>query len=189
MKLARLRHAKGALLLAVLLVFGGALAIVAITATAATAAVNHGQLVPDLARRDVPVVLDGEVRAHAQVGDRIFVGGDFQQVQLTDGSVITQPNIFAYDINTGILDPNFRPVVNNDVLSLETNNTGDGLYAGGRFTRWEVNGVATFPGRVAKLDADGAIDRNFVVGASAVVLDIAHVGNCLLYTSPSPRDS
>ena len=65
MKLARLRHAKGALLLAVLLVFGGALAIVAITATAATAAVNHGQLVPDLARRDVPVVLDGEVRAHA----------------------------------------------------------------------------------------------------------------------------
>ncbi len=177
MKLARLRHAKGALLLAVLLVFGGALAIVAITATAATAAVNHGQLVPDLARRDVPVVLDGEVRAHAQVGDRIFVGGDFQQVQLTDGSVITQPNIFAYDINTGILDPNFRPVVNNDVLSLETNNTGDGLYAGGRFTRWEVNGVATFPGRVAKLDADGAIDRNFVVGASAVVLDIAHVGN------------
>ena len=177
MKLARLRHAKGALLLAVLLVFGGALAIVAITATAATAAVNHGQLVPDLARRDVPVVLDGQVRAHAQVGDRIFVGGDFQQVQLTDGSVITQPNIFAYDINTGILDPNFRPVVNNDVLSLETNNTGDGLYAGGRFTRWEVNGVATFPGRVAKLDADGAIDRNFVVGASAVVLDIAHVGN------------
>ena len=43
-------------------------------------AADHGQLVEESPRRDVPVVLDGSVRAHAQIGDRIFVGGEFQQV-------------------------------------------------------------------------------------------------------------
>ena len=36
-------------------------------------AADHGQLVGEFPRRDVPVVLDGEVRAHVQIGDRICV--------------------------------------------------------------------------------------------------------------------
>ena len=96
-------------------------------------AAEHGQLVGEFPRRDVPVVLDGDVRAHAQIGDRIFVGGQFQQVQRPDGTIIDQPNIFAYDINTGLLDENFRPAVNNGVFALEVNPGGDALYAGGRF--------------------------------------------------------
>ena len=79
-------------------------------------AADHGRLVEESPRRDVPVVLDGSVRAHAQIGDRIFVGGEFQQVQRPDGTTITQPYIFAYDINTGLLDENFRPVVSNCLL-------------------------------------------------------------------------
>ena len=67
------------------------------------AADHGGQLVGEAPRRDVPVVLDGDVRAHAQIGDRIFVGGEFQQVQRPDGTTITQPYIFAYDINTCLL--------------------------------------------------------------------------------------
>ena len=67
-------------------------------------AVTHGQLVPESPNRNVPVVLDGQVNTHAQVGNRIFVGGDFQQVERPDGSVITQAHVFAYDINTGLLD-------------------------------------------------------------------------------------
>ena len=63
------------------------------------AADHGGQLVGEAPRRDVPVVLDGDVRAHAQIGDRIFVGGEFQQVQRPDGTTITQPNIFAYDLS------------------------------------------------------------------------------------------
>ena len=66
-------------------------------------AADHGQLVEERPRRDVPVVLDGAVRAHAQIGDRIFVGGDFDEVQRPDGTIITQPNIFAYNINTCLL--------------------------------------------------------------------------------------
>ena len=98
------RHRQTVLpMLALLAALAGVTAIVASFASDARAATNHGQLVPEAVRRDVPVVLDGEVRAHAQVGDRIFVGGDFQQVELIDGSVIDQAHIFAYDINTGCL--------------------------------------------------------------------------------------
>ena len=166
-------------MLALLAALAGVTAIVASFASDARAATNHGQLVPEAVRRDVPVVLDGEVRAHAQVGDRIFVGGDFQQVQLIDDSIIDQAYLFAYDINTGEIDQNFFPVLNNSVMALETNNTGDGLYVGGRFFRWEADGVTSFPGRVAKLDATGTLDRDFQVRSSAVVLDIAQVGNDL----------
>ena len=91
-------------------------------------AADHGQLVGEAPRRNLPIVLsreDGlppaEVRAHALIGDRIFVGGDFDEVQRPDGTIITQPNIFAYNINTGLVDENFRPVVNNAVLALEVN--------------------------------------------------------------------
>ena len=132
-------------------------------------AADHGQLVIESPRLNLPIVLDGEVRAHALVGDRIFVGGDFQQVQRPDGTTITQPNIFAYDINTGLVDENFRPAVNNSVWALEVNPRGDTLYAGGRFTTWDGAVVE----RVAKVDAFGNRDTSFQASASAGVLGLA----------------
>ena len=166
-------------MLALLLALGGMTAIVSSFANDARAAVNHGELVPELARRDLPVTVDGRVRAHAQVGDRIFVGGDFTQVSLPDGTIVDQAYIYAYDINTGAFDTNFRPVLNNEVEALETNDSGDGLYAGGRFTRWEEGTVRSFPLRVAKLEADGSLDRSFNGRASAVVNTLEHVGGYL----------
>ena len=132
-------------------------------------AANHGLLVVENPRLDVPVVLDGDVRAHAQIGNRIFVGGQFQQVQRPDGTTITQPNIFAYNINTGLLDENFRPVVNNGVFALEVNPGGDALYVGGRFMTWDGSAVE----RVAKLDAFGNRDTSFQATASAIVRGLA----------------
>ena len=136
---------------------------------APVAAADHGQLVEESPRRDVPIVLDGDVRAHALIGDRIFVGGDFQQVQRPDGTTITQPNIFAYNINTGLLDENFRPLVDNAVWALEVNPRGDALYAGGRFVTWDGSAVE----RVTKLDAFGNRDTSFQATASAIVRDLA----------------
>ncbi len=141
----------------------------------ASAQTNQGVVVPEEARRDLPVVLDGRVWAHAQVGDRIFVGGDFQQVELIDGTVIDQPYIFAYDIDTGVVDPNFRPVVNNVVRSLEAGDDGDTLYVGGRFFRWDDS----FPSRIARLDGEGNLDTSFQASASAQILDIDQVGDSL----------
>ena len=128
-------------------------------------AADHGQLVGESPRRNLPIVLDGEVRAHALIGDRIFVGGQFQQVQRPDGTTITQPNIFAYNINTGLLDENFRPAVNNGVFALEVNPRGDTLYVGGRFTTWDNS----FVNRVVKLDAFGNRDTSFQASALSLI--------------------
>ena len=145
------------------------LVLVAFVANNNADAANHTQLVTESPRRDVPVVLDGTVWAHAQVGDRIFVGGDFQQVQRPDGSIITQPHIFAYDIDTGLLDENFRPVLNNSVFDLQTNPAGNAVYVGGRFWKWDN----AFPSRIAKLSADGTLDTSFQGSANALVRSMA----------------
>ena len=55
--------------------FATVLALFAVSFTGITpvgAADHGGQLVVEDPRRDVPVVLDGSVRAHAQIGDRIL---------------------------------------------------------------------------------------------------------------------
>ncbi len=160
------------LTLAILMVTIGVVAFAA-TSRQADAAVTHGQLVGEVPRTDLPVVLDGAVRAHAQVGQRIFVAGDFQQVERPDGTVVDQAYIFAYDINTGAFDENFRPVVNNIIRDLEPTPAGDGLYVGGLFTNWD----AAFPIRIAKLDALGNLDTTFTASASAKVTGVAARGD------------
>lgn len=147
-----------------------AVVVVLLGSNRADAAVNHGgQVVPESVRRDIPVVLDGRVFAHAQVGNRIFVGGDFQQVELPDGTVVTQPFIFAYDINTGAFDTAFRPTVNKLIRDLQPTPNGDGVYVAGLFTNWD----GAFPLRLAKLDAQGNLDTGFVANASARVMSVA----------------
>ena len=154
-------------------VFGLFFLLVGTATIAGATGLNQGIIVPELARRDLPVVLDGSVFTHAQVGNRIFVGGDFDQVELIDGTVIDQANIFAYDINTGIVDPNFRPVLNNVVRTLETTQDGLGLYVGGAFTRWDNS----FPLRLAKLDRFGNLDTSFLPQVSARVQGLIELGD------------
>ena len=145
------------------------LVLVAFFANNAASAVNHGEVVTETPRDDLPVVLDGSVFAHEQIGDRIYVGGNFSQVQRPDGTVINQPYIFAYDINTGLLDESFRPVLSNAVNALEANPADDALYVGGRFSAW--NGASV--GRIVKLAADGTLDTSFQGSASALVRSLA----------------
>lgn len=155
------------------MLFGGAFIVTSGEKSAEAAGVAQGTIVPEAPRRDLPVILDGRALAHAKVGDRIFVGGDFTQVQQIDGTVIDQAFLFAYDINTGLVDPNFRPVLNKLVRTLEPTEAGDGLYVGGLFSRWDDS----FPLRVAKLDAQGNLITSFGPRASARVQSIVEVGN------------
>ena len=55
-------------------------------------AADHGQLVGEFPRRDVPVVLDGEVRAHALIGDRIFVCLLYTSPSPRDGLLSRMPS-------------------------------------------------------------------------------------------------
>ncbi|NNC79752.1 MAG: hypothetical protein HKN94_06315 [Acidimicrobiales bacterium] len=95
-------------------------------------------LPPDIPRKDLPKVLDGTTFDAAQVGDWIVVGGDFTRLRLQDGSEIDQVGVFAYNINTGALNPSFLPTLtrkNGDpaVLAVEPTANGTGVYLGGKF--------------------------------------------------------
>ena len=49
-----------------------ALFAVSLVGIAPVGAADHGQLVGETPRRNVPVVLDGDVRAHAQIGCLLY---------------------------------------------------------------------------------------------------------------------
>ena len=86
-----------------------------------------------------PQVLDGEVRAFAQVGTTIVVGGDFTTVSNAAGTVrVRRTNIFAFDARTGAI-ANWAPQLDAPVLALAPGD-GNSVYLGGAFQK--VNGTA-----------------------------------------------
>lgn len=84
---------------------------------------------------------DTEVRALAQVGGTMFVGGNFAQVDNYENSTSTaQPYLAAFEVATGRWIPGFRPALNGKVNALVALPTGQ-LAVGGEFTT--VNGTAS----------------------------------------------
>lgn len=131
--------------------------------------VPHVGLVPEIPRIDFPDVLDGNVYAVSEVGHWIVVGGDFQQVQLQDGTIITQPHLVAYDRDTGAFVPEFDPAPNNPVHAITEGLAGDEVFVGGQF-----NNIGGRPrSKLAKLSLpDGTVDATWIANVSAVVTDI-----------------
>ncbi|MBX7267904.1 hypothetical protein KIF24_18925 [Micromonospora sp. Llam7] len=87
-----------------------------------------------------PHARDGEVRAFAQVGAMVFVGGSFTQVrQATSAPWAGKRYLFAYDRSTGTISTRFLPVLDGAVNSLVAG-PGGTLIVGGAFKN--VNGVA-----------------------------------------------
>jgi trimeric autotransporter adhesin len=83
---------------------------------------------------------DTEVRAFAQIGTRMYVGGNFAQVdQYSPASTKVQRYLAAFDVATGAFVPTFLPVLNGKVNTLKALPNGK-LAVGGEFTT--VNGVA-----------------------------------------------
>ena len=76
---------------------------------------------------------NGPVHAVKIVGDRVYVGGTFDQVRGPGGSpVVARANLFAIDRNTGALIPGFVANTNGIVRALDSD--GNALYVGGSFT-------------------------------------------------------
>src|SRR5919109_213436 len=89
---------------------------------------------------------------------------------------IPRSNIFAFDAATGAIDPNFAPVMDNEVESLAVAPDGLQVFAGGRFTK--INGVAQKS--LAKLRlSDGARITQFKGKTNARVKDMAQSGGQL----------
>jgi hypothetical protein len=124
-----------------------------------------------------PQVLDGAVFAIEQVGSKVVVGGDFTQVKQPGGSVLSRPNIFAFDAATGTIDPNFVPALDRPVEALAGDPSGTSVFVGGRFAH--VNGFARKG--LTQLDlATGARITAFKGKPDSAVYDLAVVGSRLL---------
>ena len=100
-----------------------------------------------------------EVSAFTESAGRVFVGGNFAHVQQDSKGtgLLAQSYLAAFDVKTGALIPDFRPVFNQQVKALATLPDGR-IVAGGDFST--VNGVAE-NGLVVLDPTTGAIDKTF----------------------------
>jgi trimeric autotransporter adhesin len=102
---------------------------------------------------------DTEVRAIAQVGDRMIVGGNFAYVQQDEAGTgrVNQQYLAAFDVSTGEWKSDFRPTFDGQVQRIIGLPNGDAVVAGDFTT---VNGVSS-PGLVVLDPTTGAIDTTF----------------------------
>ncbi len=124
-----------------------------------------------------PMIEDGQVNAILQVGTKVIVGGTFTQVRRANTSAfLTRNYLFAFDMNTGVIDPNFVPILNRSVEALALGPDGSSVFVGGDFST--VNGLSYK--KVVRLNiADGSIVTAFKANASALVQDLVARGDWL----------
>jgi len=126
-----------------LTLLGSVVALGALMATPAFAIVIPTPEVATLVTADpsdiTPHARSGEVRAFAEIGDMVYVGGTFTEVRQTSTSPwITRNYLFAYNRETGEISDTFLPQLNGAVNALQVSPTGK-LIVGGAFNT--VNGV------------------------------------------------
>ncbi len=110
--------------------------------------VAQTNVVSAVPQTNTPDVQNGQVLAIGQVGNKMFLGGNFTSVgEHGSVNVVTRKYIAAFDATTGKIDPGFNPVINGEVDAV-TAGPGNSVYVAGKFTT--VNGVST---RVDRLDA------------------------------------
>ena len=95
------------------------------------------------------------VKSFAQIGNTIYVGGKFRQVQHgLGGPTYTQSYLAAFDTTTGEWIPGFNPVIDGPVWKVKASPDGTKLFVGGEFTN--VDGVANTSGLAALDPTTGA---------------------------------
>lgn len=117
-----------------------------------------------------PMVEDGQVNAVLQVGSKVIVGGTFTTVRRAGTSAMLSRNfLFAFDMETGVIDPNFVPVLSGSVEALALGPDGTSVFVGGGFNT--VNG-GSYKKLVRLRIADGSVVTSFKANASALVQDL-----------------
>ncbi|MFF0312780.1 hypothetical protein ACFYSC_35610 [Streptosporangium sp. NPDC004379] len=101
---------------------------------AAAGTVPHPAVVSADPVDTTPHVLDGIVNAFALVGGTVVVGGRFGRVREAGmAREVERRNLFAYDLATGRILPDFAPRPDRPVRALAAGDDGT-VYAGGEFT-------------------------------------------------------
>ncbi|MCB1026845.1 MAG: delta-60 repeat domain-containing protein, partial [Microthrixaceae bacterium] len=93
----------------------------------------------------------GMVRGIDLLGDRLFIGGQFNSVEMNGGPVKPAPNTYEVNALTGQVG-GWRPQVNGTVFDVDASELGDRVYLAGWFTT--INGVGGEP--YATRISDGA---------------------------------
>ena len=73
---------------------------------------GHTRIAYDVPRTNTPLVTTGEITDLEYIGNRVFVAGTFSSVQNNAAGNTTtynQPSLFSFNIDTGLVDANFRP--------------------------------------------------------------------------------
>lgn len=130
-------------------------------------AVDHPGLVPEDPVTGYPVIVqDGQydVWAANQIGNFIVSGGDFLEVELQNGQVISQPYFAVWHIDTKELvcaDVTF----DNEILDIIPGDTPNSMFVAGRFnTITDADGVQHTRRKIAKLHLpDCRVDLDFAV--------------------------
>jgi hypothetical protein len=90
---------------------------------------------------NTPHAQSGEVRAFAQVGTKVYVGGTFTNIKAAGAASWTsRPYLFAYDSGTGAINTTFLPQLDGSVSALAISPDGQKLIVAGSFRN--VGGVA-----------------------------------------------
>jgi PKD repeat protein len=124
-----------------------------------------------------PNLVDGDVRSIVQIGDRVFISGNFTQVEEAGSStVITRNRVLAFNATTGKIDDNFKPSADSEVSVLLPAADGKSIYLGGLFTH--IDGVAHKV--LARLDVNtGQPVPGFTPDVDARVKDLRLAGGRL----------
>jgi len=161
-----------AALLLVVVALGIIVALSARDEVPAQAAVA-ADLAPETPRLGLPRVVDGVARDSARVGDFVVVGGEFTQIELSNGSTRSVNGAYAFHINTGEFVEAFTPDFTRnggDPIVLAVAPAGpDSVLLGGKFAT--VNGAA-HKGIVKVTLSTGAVDASFNTQVDGSIRDI-----------------
>ena len=132
---------------------------------------------------------DSTVWSQAVVNGEVVVAGAFTQAcqpgpgptHCKSGTLVTRDDIFAYQAGTGIIDPNFKPLLDQGPVYSVVPGPGGTVYAAGQFTT--VNGVtekgivqlSVAPG----MPSDGQVVTAFKAKTSGTVNTLALNGGAL----------
>ena len=127
------------------------------------------------------VQINGVVWNQVIVGNRVYATGQFSQARPAGAAANTnqtpRSNILAYDLNTGVMIPDWAPTLNAQGMELAASADGRTIYVGGDFTL--VNNTAR--NRIAALDAQTGELLPFNPGANGRVDALALNGNTVYF--------
>lgn len=151
-----------------------------VTVSALSAVPGHTDIVSSTARTDMPYIGDGEITDLEHIGNRVFVVGGFTSIQNQvpgNSTTYNQRFVASFNINTGLVDANFRPTFDGGVTEIEASPDGSKLFVVGRFNT--VNGATKR--KIASINpTTGATVAGFTANANSAATSV-EVSNDTVY--------